>query len=77
MYINKVFNVGDAWDALRENNATELSELQVALANLGYVDSIKAMKDGVLSNLHEMEWRCRNYLVGGPSKFQRIQSRSI
>ncbi|MCS0033967.1 hypothetical protein NB539_17710 [Vibrio parahaemolyticus] len=74
LYINKVFNVGDAWDALRENNATELSELQVALANLGYVDSIKAMKDGVLSNLHEMEWRCRNYLVGGRASFKEFKA---
>lgn len=65
MYINKVFNVGGAWEALQENSVTELSELQVALANLGYVDSAKNMRDGILSNLNDMEWRCRNYLAGG------------
>ncbi|EGR0712966.1 hypothetical protein EX463_21755 [Vibrio alginolyticus] len=74
LYINKVFNVGDAWDALRANNAIELSELQVALANLGYVDSIKEMKDGVLSNLNEMEWRCQKLLAGGRASFKEFKA---
>lgn len=74
MYINKVFNVGCAWEMLRENNATELSELQVALANLGYVDSIKEMKDGVLSNLSDMEWRCRNYAFGVRASFKEFKA---
>lgn len=74
MYINKVFNVGGAWDVLRDSNATELSELQVALANLGHVGSIKDMRDGVLSSLNEMEWRCRNYLVGGGASFKEFKA---
>ncbi|WP_421175192.1 hypothetical protein [Aeromonas enteropelogenes] len=74
LYINKVFNVGCAWEMLRENNATELSELQVALANLGYVDSIKEMKDGVLSNLNDMEWRCRNYAFGARASFKEFKA---
>ncbi|EIA1797538.1 hypothetical protein RII69_003968 [Vibrio parahaemolyticus] len=74
LYINKVFNVGGAWDVLRDSNATELSELQVALANLGHVGSIKDMRDGVLSSLNEMEWRCRNYLVGGGASFKEFKA---
>ena len=74
MYINKVFNVGGAWESLRENNANELSELQIALSNLGDVASLKDMRDGVLSNLNEMEWRCRNYLVGGGGSFKEFKA---
>lgn len=47
MYINKVFNVGNAWERVQTESAEELSELQMALQNLGYVESTKEFKDNI------------------------------
>lgn len=71
MYINKVFNVGNAWERVQTESAEELSELQMALQNLGYVESTKEFKDNILSSLNDSGWKCRT-MMGGYARFRQF-----
>ncbi|MGR3130908.1 hypothetical protein ABMX79_13600 [Vibrio vulnificus] len=76
MYINKVFNVGNAWERVQTESAEELSELQMALQNLGYVESTKEFKDNILSSLNDSGWKCRT-MMGGYARFRQFNPSSV
>lgn len=74
LYINKVFNVGGSWEALQNNSSIELSELQIALADLECSNSIQELRDELLVRLERMDWKCALNLGGGPLNFSEFKS---
>ncbi|ANQ25172.1 hypothetical protein BA894_01330 [Vibrio natriegens] len=64
LYINKVFNVCEAWERLQEEFSNELNEIQEALCSFN-VDhdssSVNDTRDKVLDSLNKLGWETKTF----------------
>lgn len=72
-YINKIFNVGGAWEKLQGEHPMEFSEVQMSLASVESAKAVNELKGKVVDRLSMMNWKS-GAIAGGPANFNEFRS---